>query len=73
MIDGLGLEIDSLSPTAARRAADACSAWGRGQHPAGLNFGDCFPYDLAKRHECPLLCVGKDYTLTDLSTLPGES
>ena len=72
LIEGLELEIDSVSPVVARRVAQAYAKWGKGQHVAGLNFGDCFSYELAKRHECPLLCVGRDFLHTDLSTLPHE-
>jgi ribonuclease VapC len=35
-------------------------------HPAGLNFGDCFAYEVAKRHACRLLYVGDDFTKTDI-------
>ncbi|MYF11972.1 MAG: type II toxin-antitoxin system VapC family toxin [Gammaproteobacteria bacterium] len=73
LIEGLELEVDSVSPASARGVAQAYAKWGKGQHPAGLNFGDCFSYELAKRHEFPLLCVGRDFVRTDLSTLPQES
>jgi len=73
LIEGLELEIDSVSPASARRVAQAYANWGKGQHPAGLNFGDCFTYELAKRHDFPLLCVGRDFVRTDVSTLPDDS
>ncbi len=73
LIEGLQLEIDSVSQAAARRVANAYAEWGKGNHAARLNFGDCFSYELAKRHEFPLLCVGSDFSRTDLSTLPQES
>ena len=66
MIDGLGFEIVSVTPAAARRIAAAYAPWGRGTHPAGLNFGDCFSYEVAKEHSCPLLYVGDDFSRTDL-------
>lgn len=50
----------------ARRAAAAHAKWGRGVHPAGLNFGDCFAYAVAMRHDCPLLFVGKNFSQTDI-------
>jgi hypothetical protein len=37
---------------------------GKGVHPAGLNFGDCFSYALAKEHSCRLLFVGDDFSKT---------
>lgn len=47
----------------------AVSAWlkyGKGRHPAALNFGDCISYATAKAAEMPLLCVGDDFPRTDL-------
>ena len=41
-------------------------AFGRGYHPAKLNFGDCFAYALAKRLDAPLLFKGNDFALTDI-------
>ncbi|MFA1625486.1 type II toxin-antitoxin system VapC family toxin [Rhizobium mongolense] len=66
LIDGLGFEIVSLTPASARRVAHAYEMWGKGVHPAGLNFGDCFAYEVAKEHACRLLFVGDDFTKTDI-------
>ncbi len=47
----------------------ALSAWarfGKGRHPAALNFGDCLTYAVARLAERPLLCVGEDSPATDL-------
>jgi len=66
MIDGLGFQIVSVTPASARRIAAAYARWGRGAHPAGLNFGDCFSYEVAREHSCPLLYVGDDFSKTDL-------
>lgn len=68
LIDGLGFEIVSVSPASARRIALAYARWGRGAHPAGLNFGDCFSYEVAKEYDCPLLYVGDDFSKTDLES-----
>jgi ribonuclease VapC len=68
MIEGLGFEIVSVTPASARRIAAAYARWGRGAHPAGLNFGDCFAYEVAKEHSCPLLYVGEDFAETDLES-----
>lgn len=46
----------------------ALEKYGRGQHPARLNFGDCFSYALAKSTSEPLLFKGTDFALTDLAT-----
>jgi ribonuclease VapC len=66
LIDGLGFEVVSVTPAAARRIAQAYGHWGKGAHPAALNFGDCFSYEVAKEHGCRLLFVGNDFTKTDL-------
>jgi ribonuclease VapC len=47
-------------------AADAYVAYGKGRHRAGLNFGDCMTYAVAKLAEEPLLCLGDDFPATDL-------
>jgi ribonuclease VapC len=47
-------------------AADAFIAYGKGRHRAGLNFGDCMTYAVAKLAGEPLLCLGEDYRATDL-------
>ena len=47
-------------------AADAFLAYGKGRHRAGLNYGDCMSYAVAKLAEEPLLCLGDDFAATDL-------
>jgi len=71
LIDGLGFEIVSVTPASARRIADAYEQWGKGVHPAALNFGDCFAYEVAKEHDCPLLYVGEDFSQTDIGSALG--
>ena len=66
LIEGLGFEIVSVTPAAARRIAVAYGRWGKGVHPAALNWGDCFAYELAEEHGCPLLFVGADFAATDI-------
>jgi ribonuclease VapC len=67
LFDGLGVEIVPMTPAAARRVAQAYEAWGKGSHPGGLNFGDCFAYSVAKEYGCPLLFVGEGFTATDIA------
>lgn len=67
LIDGLGFEVVSVTPAAARRLAEAYARWGRGAKTAGLNFGDCFAYEVAKEHACRLLYVGDDFAKTDIA------
>lgn len=52
-----------------REAVDAFDRWGRGRHPASLNFGDCTTYAVAKLAGEPVLCVGNDFALTDITTV----
>ncbi|MCY4222418.1 MAG: type II toxin-antitoxin system VapC family toxin [Thiotrichales bacterium] len=66
LVDGLGLETASITLAAARRVADCYAQWGKGVNPAGLNFGDCFAYEVARSHGCPLLFVGEDFARTDV-------
>ena len=47
-------------------ATNAFVQFGKGRHPAGLNFGDCFGYALAKATGLPLLYKGNDFTHTDI-------
>jgi ribonuclease VapC len=66
LIDGLGFEIVSVTPAAARRISGVYQQWGKGVHRAGLNFGGCFAYEVAKTHGCRLLYVGGDFAKTDI-------
>ncbi len=66
LVSGLGMEVVSVTELAASQVARAYAIWGKGVHPAGLNFGDCFAYALAKERDCPLLFVGNDFSKTDL-------
>lgn len=70
LLDGLGLDIVAVTADTAVRVAAIYARWGRGHHPAALNFGDCFAYDVAQQHGCPLLYVGKDFVRTDLPSVP---
>jgi ribonuclease VapC len=69
LINDLDLEIVTVTPASARRIAQAYDRWGKGVHPAGLNFGDCFAYELAKGQSCPLLFVGDDFSKTDIESV----
>jgi ribonuclease VapC len=58
-----------IVPVDAEQADLARSAWrkyGKGRHPAALNFGDCFSYALAKASDEPLLAKGTDFAGTDI-------
>jgi ribonuclease VapC len=53
-------------------AADAFDRFGKGRHPAGLNFGDCIAYALAKSRNLPLLFKGNDFSRTDILAHPAS-
>ncbi len=62
----LDLTIEEVDVEFAERAADAYRRWGKGFHPADLNYGDSFSYALAEMYGCPLLYVGNDFAQTDI-------
>lgn len=66
LIDSAGIEIIPVTEEITRAARAAWRRYGKGRHPAGLNFGDCFAYGLAKVRELPLLAIGDDFAKTDL-------
>lgn len=59
-------EVVPVTPSSANGVAAAYAAWGKGVHPAKLNLGDCFAYEVAQRYDCPLLFVGDDFSQTDV-------
>lgn len=56
----------TFGPDHWREAARAFRRFGKGRHPAALNFGDCLTYAVARLAGQPLLCVGDDFRQTDL-------
>jgi ribonuclease VapC len=60
------IEIVPFGPEHLDLAIDAFRRYGKGRHPAGLNFGDCFSYALAKATGEPLLFKGDDFSQTDI-------
>lgn len=66
LLETLRLETVPLSADHAVVAIDAFRRFGKGRHPAGLNFGDCFSYALAKATGEPLLFKGQDFSQTDI-------
>ncbi|WP_407521619.1 type II toxin-antitoxin system VapC family toxin [Methylobacterium oryzisoli] len=63
-----GIDILPVDHALARSAADAFARFGKGRHPAGLNYGDCFAYALARTLDAPLLYKGGDFARTDIAT-----
>lgn len=60
------ISIEPVDRAQANLAREAWLAYGKGRHKARLNFGDCFPYALAKHRKEPLLFKGRDFTYTDI-------
>jgi len=65
-VDEFGLAEIAFGPAHRRVAVAAYARYGRGRHEAGLNFGDCLTYAVARLAGQPLLCVGADFSKTDL-------
>ncbi len=63
----LNAEVIPATRDTAFAALDAFSRYGKGRHPARLNFGDCFSYAGAKASGAALLYVGTDFSRTDLA------
>lgn len=61
-----GIEILPFTNLHWQRAVDAYWRFGKGRHPAALNFGDCMTYATAAMAGQPLLCRGDDFRKTDL-------
>ncbi len=61
-----GVEIEPFTVEQAEIARQAFNDYGKGRHAAGLNFGDCFAYALAKTTGEPLLFKGDDFRHTDV-------
>ncbi len=66
MLDELDIQEVPFGEIHWREAVDAYRRFGKGQHPAALNFGDCMTYAVARLAGEPLLFVGDDFGHTDL-------
>lgn len=69
LLHRLGVKIVPMSEAHAELARSAWRRFGKGRHPAGLNFSDCFAYALAADTGEPLLFVGGDFALTDIAAV----
>lgn len=56
-----------------RHARVAFERYGKGRHPAALNFGDCMAYAVARQSGLPLLFKGRDFNLTDIDIHPASA
>lgn len=66
LIARLGIRIVPFTESHARLARSAFKRFGKGHHPAALNFGDCMAYALAKETGEELLFKGTDFAQTDI-------
>ncbi len=66
LLDEYVIEIVPVTSDLAFAAGEAHLRYGQKNHPAKLNFGDCFAYALAKARGLPLLYVGDDFAQTDV-------
>lgn len=69
LIAKAGIELVAVDANQAHGARDAFRVYGKGRHRAGLNFGDCFPYALARTEGEPLLFKGQDFSMTDVAVV----
>jgi ribonuclease VapC len=67
LLSRLRVEVRDVDGDAWRVAARAYARFGKGRHPAGLNFGDCLAYAAAKQAGVRLVYKGEDFALTDVN------
>jgi len=72
LVRSLALEQVPVDAAQVPIARDAFRRFGKGRHPAALNFGDLFPYALARSRDLPLLFVGDDFGRTDIVAVIGS-
>lgn len=68
LLAAAGIETMDWTAGHADLAAEAFERFGKGRHPAALNFGDCMAYAVAKSLDAPLLFKGDDFAQTDIRT-----
>jgi len=66
LIKHLKIRIEPVTAEQTHLARTAYAQYGKGVHPAALNFGDCFAYALSKHTRMPLLFKGNDFSQTDI-------
>lgn len=67
LLAAAGVRCVAVDDAQVRLARDAFHRFGKGRSPAGLNFGDCFSYALARSADRPLLFKGLDFRSTDIT------
>jgi ribonuclease VapC len=66
LVQDLAIEVVPVDAVLARESRAAFIRFGKGRHPAGLNFGNCVSYALAQTFGVPLLYKGDDFAKTDV-------
>lgn len=66
LLERVEAEVVAVDASQTDLAFDGFRRFGKGRHPAGLNFGDCFAYALAQAFDEPLLFKGGDFSQTDV-------
>jgi len=69
LVQEAGLEVETVTIHQVNIARQAYVDYGKGRNAAGLNFGDCFSYALAKAVGAPLLFKGEDFSQTDIEAV----
>jgi ribonuclease VapC len=69
LVDGAIDEVVSFDAAHATVAASAWRRFGKGRHPAALNYGDCLAYAVAQLADAPLLFTGDDFAKTDIRSV----
>jgi ribonuclease VapC len=67
LLDRAAIEVVAVDQDQAEIARLAWRRFGKGRHPAGLNYGDCFAYALTKARRLPLLYQGNNSLQTDIT------
>ncbi len=70
LLDEYEVATVAFTSTMAAAAIGAWARFGKGNHPARLNFGDCLTYGVAEVHGEPILCIGNDFVQTDAAIVP---
>jgi len=70
LLESFGVEVVAIDEAGAAAAVDGWRRFGRGNHRARLNFGDCLTYGVAAVRGEPILCIGNDFVQTDATVVP---
>ena len=66
LLEAAGIEVEPVDQAQVDAAIDGFLRFGKGRHAAGLNYGDCFAYGLARTTGEALLFKGNDFARTDI-------